>query len=130
MSPLDVAELDFDSLELPDISDIELADVTDIQIPDIDLDFSEMEMELAALNAEPIDFPEIDLDSPEFDLMNDPETVRMFQECEKELAALTAEDEPDSPAPIVTEVRADRRKAERQHNERKRKKQGSSKAAD
>lgn len=122
MSPLDVPELDFDSLEL--------SDVTDISLNPIDFDFSEMEMELDALNAEPIDFPEIDLDSPEFDLMNDPETVRMFQECEKELAALTAEDEPDSPAPIVTVVRADRRKAERQHNERKRKKQGSSKAAD
>lgn len=128
MSPLDIQELDLDGLELPDVSDIELPDIPDIEIPEPD--FSEMEMELDALKVEDIDFPEIDFDSPEFDLMNDPETVRMFQECEKELAALTAEDEPDSPAPIVTEVRADRRKAERQHNERKRKKQGSSKAAD
>lgn len=118
MSLFDMPELDLDGLQLRDI--------TDIQIPDIDLDFPEIEMELYALDAEPLDldFPEIDLD-----LMNDPETVRMFSECEKELAALTAEDEPDSPAPIVTEVRADRRKAERQRNERKRKKQGSSKAA-
>lgn len=123
MSPLDVPELDFDGLELPDI--------TDIPLDPIDFDFSEMERELDSLNAEPVDLdlPEIDLDSLEFDLMNDPETVRMFSECEKKLAALTAEDEPDSPAPIVTEVRDDRRKAERQHNERKRKKQGSSKAA-
>ena len=126
MSPRDVQELDLDGLELSKVTDIELADITDIQIPDIDFDFSEMEMELAALNAEPIDLPEINLD---FDLMNDPETVRMFQECEKELAALTAENMPESPAPVVTEVRADRRKAERPKNERKRKKQGSSEPA-
>lgn len=128
MSPLDIPELDLDGLELPDVSDIELPAIPDIEIPEPD--FSEMEMELDALKVADIDFPEIDLDSPEFDLMNDPETVRMFQECENELAALTAEDMPESPAPVVTEVRADRRKAERQHNERKRKKQGSSKAAD
>ena len=118
MSLFDMPELDLDGLQLRDI--------TDIQIPDIDLDFPEIEMELYALDAEPLDldFPEIDLD-----LMNAPETLQMFHECEIELQAFTDDDISDSPAPIVTEVRADRRKAERQCNERKRKKQGSSKAA-
>lgn len=115
MSLLDVPELDLDGLQLPDI--------TDIQIPDIDFDFAEMELD--ALKAEPLDVPEFDFDSLELDLMNDPETVRMFQKCEQELQALSADDVPDSPAPVVTEERAESRKAERRNNERKRKKQGS-----
>ena len=110
MSPLDIPELDLDGLEISEPAeldldllplDIELPDVTDIEIPEIDLDLSELDFEA---------------------LKHDPDVLQMLRDCETELTALCSDDRRESPAPDITERRADRRKAERQSH-------GSSKAA-
>lgn len=122
MSPLDIPELDLDGLKPLDVSDIQLHDIPDIEIQEFD--FSDLEMEFGDIEVS-------DFDSLKFDLEHDADIQRMKYECEQEFTALTAEDMPESPAPTVTGVKADRRrKAERPYNERKKKKQGSSKAAD